>query len=87
MNEELTAMFMVHHDLRRLNLALELYKKRHGTYPDNLAALAPGSLPALPQDAVTGGLFNYEKSGVGYVLTSEGCMQTSGDATCEPEPQ
>jgi hypothetical protein len=40
-------------------IALELYKRRYGGYPDSLAALVPDLLPSLPLDRFTGEPLHY----------------------------
>lgn len=43
----------------RIMLALEIHRARAGSYPDSLAALAPGILPAIPLDSVNDKPFGY----------------------------
>lgn len=40
-------------------IALELYRREHGVYPDTLAALTPRYLPEVPPDRYTGGPLSY----------------------------
>jgi len=42
-----------------VGLALELYHRRHQRYPDTLAQLTPGLLPAVPADRITGEPLKY----------------------------
>ncbi|MBX3404358.1 MAG: hypothetical protein KF699_13185 [Phycisphaeraceae bacterium] len=63
-------------DAMRLMLALEVYRGRHGAYPESLGALAPDILPSIPLDAVSGTEFGYrrfeapDEHGRGYLLYS-----------------
>ncbi|MBI5093570.1 MAG: hypothetical protein HZB26_14145 [Candidatus Hydrogenedentes bacterium] len=59
-------------------LALELYHRDYGAYPDSLEALAPAYLPAVSQDAFTGQPLPYRKIGSDYSLTCTG-PEKSGD--------
>lgn len=63
----------------RIMLALEIHRARTGLYPDSLAALAPGILPALPLDSVNDKPFGYrlidatsDPAGRSYLLYSCG---------------
>lgn len=77
----------------RLMLALEVYRGRHGAYPETLAALAPEILPAIPLDAVNGMSFGYklldaaaDEHGRGYLLysfASDG-IDNGGDMGARP---
>ncbi len=42
-----------------VGLALELHRRRHGSYPASLDELAPGLLPSIPLDRITGGPVRY----------------------------
>ena len=46
-------------DATLVALALELYHRRHGSWPDKLSALVPDLLPAVPPDRFTGGPLLY----------------------------
>ncbi|MDQ7014259.1 MAG: hypothetical protein Q9O74_10225 [Planctomycetota bacterium] len=48
-----------HRDGLLVGIALELYRREHGTYPDTLDALVPVFLPAVPPDRFTGTPLNY----------------------------
>ena len=52
--------------------ALELYRVRHGGYPQDLQALVPGCLPALPLDPFSDQPFCYRLDAGGYTLYSVG---------------
>lgn len=63
-------------DAMQLMLALEVYRGRHGAYPESLGELAPDILPSIPLDAVSGTPFGYrrfeapDEHGRGYLLYS-----------------
>ena len=40
-------------------IALELYRRRHGSYPETLQQLSPDLLPAVPADRITGDPVRY----------------------------
>jgi hypothetical protein len=40
-------------------IALELYRRRHGRYPETLQQLTPDLLPAIPADRITGDPVRY----------------------------
>ena len=42
-----------------IGIALELYRRQHGAYPNTLDALAPAYLPKLPVDTITGMPLHY----------------------------
>jgi hypothetical protein len=66
--------------------ALELYRARHGHYPQRLAELVPEELEALPKDPFGGREFRYALTGppayrlysVGPNLMDEGGMAPAG---------
>jgi hypothetical protein len=45
----------------RLMVALDLYRARHGAYPQRLEELVPAILPRLSQDPINGGDFGYRR--------------------------
>lgn len=54
-------------------LALRAYQLDHGTYPPNLASLAPNYLPSVPSDPFAlSGLLRYQQAGAKYLLYSVG---------------
>ncbi|MDD3119566.1 MAG: hypothetical protein PHQ27_10325 [Victivallales bacterium] len=55
--------------MTRATLALHLYRHRHGSYPDTLAALTPAILPQLPVDPMTGQALQYARKGADFTLT------------------
>jgi hypothetical protein len=53
--------------------ALERYRLANGHFPETLEALAPRFIASLPNDVITGGLYNYRLTGDGrFVLYSVG---------------
>jgi hypothetical protein len=40
-------------------MALELYRRQHGSYPSSLQALTPALLPQIPADRITGEPLRY----------------------------
>ncbi|MHC4200673.1 MAG: hypothetical protein ACYSU0_11830 [Planctomycetota bacterium] len=61
-------------DTAILGLSCELYKSRHGKYPDKLGRLAPEFLDKLPPDPFTGKPFVYKlkDAGKGFIVYSIG---------------
>lgn len=57
--------------ISKIKLALNIYKGRHGAFPENLDALKPNILPAIPIDELTGTPLTYKKEGGKYVLFSD----------------
>lgn len=53
-------------------IACELFKRRHGHYPDALGELTPALLPSVPPDRFDGKPIKYRRDGDGYVLYSVG---------------
>ncbi|MCX5770794.1 MAG: hypothetical protein NTZ09_11055 [Candidatus Hydrogenedentes bacterium] len=53
----------------RIAIALELYRRGHGTYPDSLDSLAPNFLPEVPKSPYDGEDFNYNQEGDDYQLS------------------
>ncbi len=56
----------------RIVLALELYVRAHGRYPDELAALVPACIDELPRDPYTDESFLYRRRGDSFLLYSVG---------------
>jgi hypothetical protein len=50
--------------------ALELYRRKNQSYPDELRQLVPEYLPAIPKDVYSGKEMNYTRRGKGYELPS-----------------
>lgn len=59
-------------DMTRTILALELYKRENGQYPENLDSLVQGYLQAIPKDPFTTKPLIYRKKGNKYILYSCG---------------
>jgi hypothetical protein len=59
-------------DAARTAIALELYHRRHGDWPDSLAALVPDFLPEVPRDRYDGGPIKYRLVDEQPVLYSVG---------------
>lgn len=51
-------------------VALERYRRKHRSYPARLEELVPGQLAAVPKDILTGGEFEYARSGQSFTLRS-----------------
>jgi hypothetical protein len=63
------------HALQRVTevaLALRLYRKEHGRYPEDLQALAPKFLPSVPSDPYDGKPLRYRKLAKGFKVWSVG---------------
>lgn len=52
-------LYMGHRDGIVTAIALELYRRAHGKYPDSLDALTPALLPSVPVDRITGDPVRY----------------------------
>jgi hypothetical protein len=59
-------------ELSRLALLLAACKAEKGQYPDQMDALAPAYLKAVPKDFFTGAPLTYKKTDKGYILYSAG---------------
>ena len=59
-------------DATLVAIALELFRRAHGTYPASLDELVPAFLPAVPPDRHTGKPLNYERNDGNPVLYSVG---------------
>jgi hypothetical protein len=63
-------------DAAVIGLSCELYKSRHGRYPDELGRLAPEFLKDIPPDPFTGKPFVYRRKGegeaAGFIVYSVG---------------
>ncbi len=63
------------HALQRVTevaLALRLYRKEHGRYPEDLRALVPKFLPSVPSDPYDGKPLRYRKLAKGFKVWSVG---------------
>jgi hypothetical protein len=52
-------VFFGHLEGAMLGIALELYRRAHGAWPDTLEQLSPAYVPVLPVDRITGGPMQY----------------------------
>jgi hypothetical protein len=66
------AMRSARSELTRTAVALEIYERRHGQYPESLDALAPEILPAAPKDPFSHKPLRYQRTGSRYALYSIG---------------
>jgi len=55
-----------------IGIALELYRREHGNWPESLVELSPRWLPELPIDRINGGPLGYQVSEDGVVVYSFG---------------
>ena len=82
---------MASHDAKvevcRVGLALQIYKGRHGKYPERLEELAPDILSVIPVDPFTGKSLIYKPGGEGFLLYSVGVngVDDHGDETLDNE--
>jgi hypothetical protein len=58
-------------DLSRLRAALDLYKKREGTYPVKLSDLISEYMATIPSDPLTKKQYRYTRTTKSYVLSAE----------------
>ena len=56
----------------RIVLALELYRRKHKAYPEDLSALVPEFIESLPADPFSDDAFKYLREGDEYRLYSIG---------------
>lgn len=59
-------------DLTDVAMALEMYRLKHGAFPEELEKLAPNFLDPVPVDRFTGGKLFYKPEAGGYRLYSVG---------------
>lgn len=62
----------MHLELSHVALALAAYHADHGSYPRDLAKLAPKYIPKVPGDRFSGKPLRYKRKGKGYLLYSVG---------------
>ncbi len=62
----------VHHDLIKIAIALELWRRERGEYPQTIDQLSPSQLDPIPPDRFTGNPLRYETTKDGYLLYSVG---------------
>ena len=71
----------------RTAVALERWRLAKGTYPESLAALVPGLLPAVPHDVIDGQPLRYRRTEEGgYLLYSLG-LDAKDDGGTGPKPR
>ena len=63
---------MQRQDNTTIAIALAQYHRAHGSYPAELAGLAPKYLPAVPLDRFSGKALIYRPAGNGFLLYSVG---------------
>jgi len=68
---ETSDLFTTQHGLVELGVALSRYRLDHGRYPDELPALMPDFIVALPIDASTGRPPVYTREGTGFRLRAD----------------
>ncbi|MBU1631216.1 MAG: hypothetical protein KKH49_05390, partial [Candidatus Omnitrophica bacterium] len=69
----------------KIALALKIYKKKNGSYPNNLTAIVPDIISELPLDPFTGENFIYRKEGEGFIVYSVGENETDNNGVYEPK--
>ena len=67
-----------------IGIALELYRREKGNWPESLEQLSPRWLPVLPIDRINGGPLGYRTSEKGAVVYSFG-TDTDDDQGRPPE--
>jgi hypothetical protein len=67
-----------------VGLALELYRRQHGQYPQSVQELAPALLPAVPLDRITGDPVKYRLVNGKPIVYSVG-VDRKDDGGCPPE--
>ncbi|MBE7558071.1 hypothetical protein HS125_03635 [bacterium] len=74
-------------DLLRVEIALEIYRLENPEYPERLSRLAPGILPAVPQDTLHRRDFVYKTDGLTFQLYSLGYdgKDDGGALRCDPD--
>jgi hypothetical protein len=74
-------------DLARIACGLEQYRRKHGGYPETLAALRPAFLDSIPNDSITGEPLSYRRTTDDrYLLYSVGWDGKDDGGTREPTP-
>ncbi len=69
----------------RLSLArvwhLNLFKQKHGDYPEKLDEVSPEFIDVVPDDPFTGKALVYRRDGAGYILYSLGPNRLDNNGT------
>jgi hypothetical protein len=74
-----------HRDGVKVGIALELYRREHRAYPENLSALVPRFLPAVPADRITGEPVRYRLAdGQPVVYSIGGDRKDDGGRATDP---
>ena len=68
--------FQSQRDTARLAVAAERYRRSHGSYPADPAALVPEFLPAVPADPFANGVLKYRAEGGSLLVYSVGANGT-----------
>ncbi|MDZ4818431.1 MAG: hypothetical protein SGJ20_05600 [Planctomycetota bacterium] len=71
--------FQIYSDLRELSIALALYQKDLGKYPEKLAQLVPKYIKEIPSDRFSGKPLVYRTKGDGVLLYSVGRDKKDSD--------
>ena len=69
----------------RTACALQLHRHAHGVYPDELEALVPALLEAVPRDICDGAPLRYRRTATGYELWSIAANRKDDGAKGDPE--
>ena len=70
-------------DTMQLTLAIYMYKKIHGKYPDSLGMLVSTIMKSLPEDPFSGNDYIYRREGDGFIVYSVGPNQKDNDGYLE----
>ncbi|MGZ4986858.1 MAG: type IV pilin protein, partial [Limisphaerales bacterium] len=71
-----TAVIQAQVNMARVACALERYRLANGLYPDDVAALSPRFIAAIPNDPIKGGELKYRRTGDAFLLYSIGWNAT-----------
>lgn len=86
---EAAARNRAHNDATIAAIAIERYRRQHGSLPEDLTELAPGFLPYVPMDPFSGRPLNYIVSEEGYAIYNVGVdgvdNNGEGDETGKPD--
>jgi hypothetical protein len=75
-------------NIRTLELALNIYRARHGVFPEKLDDLVTDILPVMPMDIQNSNIkFSYERKNDGFILSSpsKSVLYSLGCPKCHPE--
>jgi hypothetical protein len=82
-----TERFLGHRDGVVTAIALELYRREHGRYPESLSALVPQLLPIVPADRITGEPVKYLLKSGQPVVYSVGADRKDDGGRYTHDPQ